>query len=110
METYTSLGGEVILRATGGAIDPYWDIFTIHQKQDVYDILEQYFIGTVDERDLVDGKLPISHVEDPFQSDPKRDPSLIVHSEKPFNAETPEEDLNLWITPTEKYYVRHHLW
>jgi len=30
----------VILRAAGGAIDRYWDIFTIHKKQDVYDILE----------------------------------------------------------------------
>ena len=33
-------GGEVILRAAGGSLDPYWDIFTIHQKQDVYDVLE----------------------------------------------------------------------
>src|SRR6266516_547860 len=40
-------GGDVILRAAGSSIEPYWKIFTIHQKQDVYDILEQYFIGLV---------------------------------------------------------------
>ena len=38
-------GGEVILRAAGGAIDQYWNIFSIHKKQEVYDILESYYIG-----------------------------------------------------------------
>ncbi|KAK1091706.1 hypothetical protein LTR48_005756 [Friedmanniomyces endolithicus] len=33
-------GGEVILRAAGGSLEPYWNIFTIHQKQEVYDVLE----------------------------------------------------------------------
>jgi len=94
----------------GGAIDPYWDIFTIHQKQDVYDVLEQYFIGLVDPRDLEDGKLPNDHVDDPFDTDPARDSSLIVHSQKPFNAETPTKDLASFITPTDTHYVRHHLW
>ena len=104
------IGGDVILRAAGAAIDSYWDIFTIHQKQDVYDILEQYFIGIVDARDLVDGKLPDDHIEDPFKSDPARDSSLLVLSQKPFNAETPQEALEEFITPTSKHYVRHHLW
>jgi cytochrome b involved in lipid metabolism len=26
-------GGEVILRAVGGTIDKYWDIFSVHKKQ-----------------------------------------------------------------------------
>ncbi|KAI7533782.1 hypothetical protein KC331_g12890 [Hortaea werneckii] len=51
-------GGEVIMRAVGGSIEPYWNIFTIHQKQDVYDVLEQYFIGLIDPRDLVNGRAP----------------------------------------------------
>jgi len=103
-------GGEVILRAAGGAIDAYWDIFSIHKKEDVYEILEQYFIGLIDERDLVDGAVPQDQIDDPFKTDPKRDQSLIVHTDKPFNAETPETDLNAFITPVGKHYVRHHLW
>jgi len=70
-------GGEVILRAVGGVIDTYWDIFTIHKKQDVSDILEQYYIGDLDPQDLVNGEVPQDHVEDPFKNDPERDKALI---------------------------------
>jgi sulfite oxidase len=103
-------GGAVILQATGGAIDAYWDSSNIHQKQDVYDILEQYFIGLIDDRDLVDGKLPQGQIDDPFSTDPERDQALIVHTERPCNAETPAMDLNTLITPTDKHYVRNHFW
>lgn len=103
-------GGDVIMRAVGSSIEPYWNIFTIHQKQDVYDILEQYFIGLIDPRDLVDGKPPADQIEDPFQSDPRRHEALIVHSDRPFNAETPSIDLQSFITPIERFYKRHHLW
>lgn len=103
-------GGEVILRAVGGPVDQYWNIFTIHKKQNVYDILDTFYIGEVDPRDLVDGKVPVEHVDDPFKNDPKRDETLIVHSERPFNAETPEEGLNVFITPDDLFYVRQHMW
>lgn len=103
-------GGEVILRAVGGVIDPYWEIFTIHKKKDVYDILEQYYVGDLDPRDLVDGKVPSDDIEDPFQNDPKRDSRLVVHSDRPFNAETAPGDLATFITPNNTFYVRHHLW
>ncbi|KAK4694875.1 sulfite oxidase, partial [Lecanoromycetidae sp. Uapishka_2] len=103
-------GGDVILRAVGGAIDQYWNIFTIHKKQEVYDILESYYIGDVDPRDLVDGKVPVDHIEDPFANDPKRDGRLIMLSERPCNAETPTEALGSFVTPNEMFYVRHHMW
>lgn len=103
-------GGEVILRAAGTVVDPYWDIFTIHKKQDVYDILEQYCIGHIDPRDLVDGKVPADDIEDPFQSDPERDPRLHIRSSRPMNSETDSHDLATFITPNETFYVRNHLW
>ena len=103
-------GGSVILRAAGGTIDPYWKIFTIHQKQDVYDILEQYLIGTLDPQDLVDGKVPADGIDDPFETDPKRDTRLLVHSNRPCNAETPASELSSYITPNQLFYVRNHLW
>jgi cytochrome b involved in lipid metabolism len=91
-------GGEVILRAVGGVIDSYWNIFSIHQKQDVVDVLEKYYIGDLDEVDLIDGHVPQDDVEDPFEHDPKRDPSLRVLSERPCNAETPHDGLKEFIT------------
>lgn len=103
-------GGEVILRAAGGSVEPYWKIFSIHQKQEVYDILEQYLIGCVDERDLVDGQVPADSIIDPFINDPRRDGKLLVLSATPCNAETPGEELRGFITPNRLFYVRNHMW
>ena len=103
-------GGEVILRAVGGAVDSYWNIFTIHKKQEVYDILESYYIGDVDSTDLVDGQVPVDHIDDPFENDPARDERLMIHSQRPCNAETPTTELLKFVTPNETFYVRNHMW
>ncbi|MCJ1404958.1 hypothetical protein MMC11_008184 [Xylographa trunciseda] len=103
-------GGNVILRAAGGSIDPYWNIFKIHHKQDVYDILEDFRIGEIDPQDLVGGKVPSDAIDDPFVGDPARDPRLRTHTDKPRNAETPASELSAFVTPNELFYVRNHLW
>ena len=103
-------GGNVILRAAGGSIEPYWRIFKIHHKQDVYDILEAYRIGEIDPQDLVEGKVPEDTIDDPFVNDPMRDPRLRFHTDKPRNAETPASELSTYVTPNQLFYVRNHLW
>lgn len=104
-------GGEVILRAAGGSVDPYWDIFAIHKQPYIREILDEYLIGYVDEADLVDGRIPQDEIEDPFVNDPQRHPGLIVLTSKPCNAETPGETLaDHFITPTDQFYVRNHMW
>lgn len=103
-------GGNVILHAAGGSVDPYWNIFSIHKKQEVYDILEEFLIGHVDPQDLVDGQVPVDDIEDPFVQDSQRDPRLIVHSDKPMNAESPTTLLSTFLTPSDIFYVRNHLW
>lgn len=104
-------GGQVILRAAGGSIEPYWNIFTIHKNQYVYDILNQYLIGYIHQADLVDGKPAQETIEDPFADDPVRHPDLITRTQKPRNAETPEPALSAsFITPNELFYVRNHMW
>lgn len=104
-------GGQVILRAAGGSIDPYWNIFTIHKNQYVYDILAQYLIGYIHQADLVDGRPAQEQIEDPFADDPARDPALITKTAKPRNAETPAEALSAqFLTPNELFYVRNHMW
>lgn len=103
-------GGKVVLRAAGSSVEPYWNIFTIHKKDDVYQILEQFRIGDVDPRDLVDGRVPHDQVDDPFREDPARDPRLVYLTERPCNAETPAEGLSSFITDTPLFYVRHHFW
>lgn len=103
-------GGNIILRAAGGSVDPYWNIFSIHKKPEVYDILEQFLIGHVDPQDLVGGQVPVDNIEDPYAQDPKRDQRLIVRTNKPMNAESPTSLLSTFITPADIFYVRNHFW
>ena len=42
-------GGTVLLRATGGALEPYWSVFAFHSRPDILEILEEYRIGEVGE-------------------------------------------------------------
>ena len=101
-------GGEVILRAAGSDIEPYWDIFAIHKTQYVRDILETYVIGHVHPDDLQGGKTAI---EDPFLTDPERDASMRFLTEKPCNAESPHDGLaDSFLTPNRLFYVRNHMW
>jgi hypothetical protein len=46
---------------------------------------------------------------DPFANDPQRHPALLVHNNKPMNAELPRDlMLDNWITPRELFFIRHH--
>ncbi|OTB02708.1 hypothetical protein M426DRAFT_74475 [Hypoxylon sp. CI-4A] len=104
-------GGEVILRAAGGSVDPYWDIFSIHKSAYVREILDQYIIGRVHPDDLEDGKPLQDQIEDPFAADPARDSRLMKLTEKPCNAETPGNELaESFLTPNDVFYVRNHMW
>lgn len=104
-------GGKVILRAAGGSLDPYWDIFSIHKNEYIYEILSQYLIGYVDSADLVDGRPPQAEIEDPFADDPERHPALITLTSKPRNAETPGNAVSAgFLTANSLFYVRNHMW
>lgn len=47
---------------------------------------------------------------DPFLNDPIRNSMLKVHTEKPFNAETPSLLIGKdFLTPNEVFFVRNHL-
>jgi sulfite oxidase len=106
-------GGEKILLAAGADVEPYWNVYSIHKKQEVFDILEQYRIGQLDASE----SSPLAHqsvmdIADPFSSDPLdyRSPVLLVRSQKPFNAETPPQLLlDSFVTPKELFYKRNHL-
>ncbi|KAK0725240.1 Oxidoreductase, molybdopterin-binding domain-containing protein, partial [Lasiosphaeris hirsuta] len=104
-------GGDVILRAAGASIEPYWNIFSIHKSTHVREILDQYLIGLIDVADLVNGRPAAEQIEDPFKEDPVRDSRLITHTVKPRNAEPPNEELDReFQTPNGLFYVRNHMW
>uniref|UniRef100_A0A0R3RK36 sulfite oxidase n=1 Tax=Elaeophora elaphi TaxID=1147741 RepID=A0A0R3RK36_9BILA len=103
-------GGDKILLAAGGPIDPYWNIYRQHLTDATLEILEELRIGNLDERDIMVIEPYHSDENDPYRNDPKRHPSLIVRSEKPFNAETPRElIMDNFYTTNDLFYVRNHM-
>ncbi|XP_048379537.1 sulfite oxidase, mitochondrial [Stegostoma tigrinum] len=100
-------GGDKIMLAAGGAIEPFWAMYAVHNQEHVYSILEEYRIG---ELSLEDQKQTIVDVDDPYGNEPPRHPVLKVNSLKPFNAEPPLELLSEnYITPNEIFFKRNHL-
>jgi len=83
------------------------DIYAVHNKEEVFEILESYRIGNL----KVDtSKIVETNKKDAFQNDPKRHPLLKVLSQKPFNAESPKQfSADSLITPNKLHFVRNHL-
>uniref|UniRef100_A0A915HR92 sulfite oxidase n=1 Tax=Romanomermis culicivorax TaxID=13658 RepID=A0A915HR92_ROMCU len=101
-------GGDKILMAAGGSVDPFWNLYAVHKTSDVLEILEEMRIGDLDTNDILTEKS--SSDTDPYANDPPRHPALVVCSEKPFNAETPPTLLtDSYYTPNEVFFVRNHL-
>ncbi|XP_039250360.2 sulfite oxidase-like [Styela clava] len=99
-------GGSKIMLGAGGAIDPFWNLYAVHQTPEVLEMLEEYRIGDLSKRDQKSHK----NANDPFGNEPYRFPVFRVNSAKPFNAEPPLEVLtDSFITPNEMFYVRNHL-
>ncbi|KAI8836105.1 Oxidoreductase, molybdopterin-binding domain-containing protein [Chytridium lagenaria] len=107
-------GGEKILLAAGQSIDPFWNIFSIHQSDSTRELLEQYRIGDLvplneDTSAVSDAEATVLALAKLFENDPKRHSSLIVRSARPCNAESPAEALSTFTTPNDVFYVRNHL-
>lgn len=52
-------GGDKILLAAGGAVDPYWNIYQQHKTPEVLELLEEMRIGNLDERDVIVDELKV---------------------------------------------------
>lgn len=104
-------GGDRLLMAAGRGIDPFWAIFSIHASQETRDLLETYRIGDLipveeDETARLDESTGLELL---FANEPFRDPSLIVLSDRPCNAESSMKSLEPFITSNSNFYVRNHL-
>ncbi|GMT05602.1 hypothetical protein PENTCL1PPCAC_27776, partial [Pristionchus entomophagus] len=101
-------GGDKILMAAGGAVDPFWALYAQHKTEDVMEVLETLRVGSLDPTEPA----PVQTVDasDPFSTDPPRHPALIVNNPKPFNAETPPGlMMDNFRTPNDLFFVRNHL-
>ncbi|KAM6928142.1 sulfite oxidase, mitochondrial [Xenentodon cancila] len=101
-------GGDKILLAAGGALEPFWALYAVHNQEHVLEILSEYKVGVLSGEDLK--KQQAVESSDPYSSDPERHPVLRINSLKPFNAEPPPEILSdSYITPSALFFKRNHL-
>nr|XP_015199561.1 PREDICTED: sulfite oxidase, mitochondrial [Lepisosteus oculatus] len=100
-------GGDKIMLAAGGALEPFWALYAVHNQEHVLEILAEYKVGELCPGDC---KEEGATSADPYSSDPPRHPALRVNSQKPFNAEPPSEILSEnFITPSAFFFKRNHL-
>ncbi len=98
-------GGNQILQAAGGPLEPFFALYAQHNEPFVLELLEEYRIG-----DLADAHTKPAVNHDPYAADPSRNERLVVRSQKPFNAEPSLKDLVCeHVTPNGLFYVRNHL-
>lgn len=83
-------GGDKILLAAGGSVEPFWLIYGVHNTPEVLELLEKYRIGSLNVTDQEE-RTAAAVLEDPYAADPSRHPVLRPASIKPFNAEPPPE-------------------
>ncbi|KYO39347.1 sulfite oxidase, mitochondrial [Alligator mississippiensis] len=99
-------GRSKILLAAGGALEPFWALYAVHNQAHVRDLLREYKVGELHPEELA---APAA-ADDPYAGDPPRHPALHVNSLKPFNAEPPGELLGEhFLTPPELFFKRNHL-
>ncbi|XP_056418311.1 sulfite oxidase, mitochondrial isoform X2 [Hyla sarda] len=99
-------GGNKILLAAGGALEPFWALYGVHKSEHVMEILQEYKVGVLSPDDKEEPR----DLSDPYSGDPSRHPVLKINSQKPFNAEPPPEILTEnFITPKEFFFKRNHL-
>lgn len=100
-------GGDHILEAAGGPLEPYFELYAQHKDDFVLELLEEYRIGDLN---AADAKKIEAKAKDPYALEPIRVDALEVRSQKPYNAEPPPDTLVLsHHTPNELFYVRNHL-
>jgi len=117
-------GGDRLLLAAGGPIEPHWHIYRQHFASDLpMRLLEPLAIGVFREsdQDVVDAMMDeiMETQQDPYELEPERkgvvtykgdaEDSMKVHSAQPMNAEVPERLLTRsYLTPSYLFYMRHH--
>ncbi|KAK1902234.1 Sulfite oxidase mitochondrial [Dissostichus eleginoides] len=101
-------GGDKILLAAGGALEPFWALYAVHNQEHVLEMLSEYKVGELSAEDVK--KQKAIKTSDPYSTDPERHPALHINSLKPFNAEPPPELLSdSFITPSAIFFKRNHL-
>lgn len=109
-------GGDQILLAAGGPLEPYWVLYPQHANEFVLDLLEENRVANFTPDDQwvrmhhTKSSSAAKSTTSPYDNDPPRNPNLIVQSTAPYTAEpTAEAIVSSQRTPNDLFYVRNHM-
>jgi sulfite oxidase len=102
-------GDEKIKMVAGGALEPFWEMYSFHKKSDIEGTLKKYRIGNLDPKDILDPK-SLPNFDNLKKDLISRSEFLFVHQNFPFCAEGPSEKFLLenFYTPDKYFFVRNH--
>jgi sulfite oxidase len=44
-------GSDKLMMAAGGSIEPFWEMYSFHKRENIYSLLDKFKIGTLHEDD-----------------------------------------------------------
>ena len=104
-------GGIDRIHMVGGTdIAIYWDVYKLHYREKVVELIERYRVGNLSPEDAIRMETEFEF-PDSYETDPVRpDPDLLHTLEKPFCGEPRLKRLaENFYTPNDLHYVRLHL-
>jgi len=101
-------GEEKIMMVAGGSLEPFWEMYSFHKKEDIVSSLDKYRIGLLDPKDIMDPK-NIPNFDFLKKEELWRSPYLKVLQTFPYCAEADETRLfKNFYTPVEDFFIRNH--
>ena len=103
-------GASKIMLAAGQAVEPYWRIYQTHRTSR---LVQERLLPSMRIGRLAPSEAPPEDAggaeDDPYAGDPPRSAALVVHSDRPCNAECPAAlQTARYLTPNELFFVRNH--
>merc|ERR1740130_1116641 len=94
--------------ASGNDLEPFWSVYTQHNRGHVRELLQRYCIGELSPAEAKQSREQ-SVFDNPYVDDPPTYEGLLTNTRHPYNAEARLRELtDSWITPVGKHFVRNH--
>lgn len=101
-------GSDKVMMAAGGAIEPFWEMYSFHKNQNIKDMLKPFKIGQLNPKEIMKPE-DIPDFTDLKKDDLERSPDLEVLQNFPMCAETNRKYLtDDFITPARDIFIRNH--
>ncbi|GMH86965.1 hypothetical protein TrVE_jg3486 [Triparma verrucosa] len=103
-------GGYGRLEMVAGCdLEPFWKVYTQHNRGHILQYLERYKIGHLSDEEAELQRSSTPEFSNPYVNDPPTFPTLLTNTRHPYNAEGRLRNLtDSFITPVGHHYVRNH--